>query len=312
MTDSNHELEQSPGRFGDWERHVDRQLQVVAHGIDGSDKAFPAARPSAAVVHTVHTGPVHSQRALVRRPSPRLAEGMVTHITRRHVDIDKAIKQWQQYCAALRDNGWETIEAPAADDCPDGVFIEDTVVAYADLAVIARPGSADRRPEVPSAELAVRALGYRTARITEPGTLDGGDVLKHADTVWVGVGDRTNVAGAGQLAELLNPLGATVVPVPLTRVLHLKSAVTALPDGTVLGHPSTIDAPSLFSDYLEVPEPEGAHVVLLNNDRLLISASAPQTAQMLAERGYAVVPVDISEFEKLEGCVTCLSVRLRD
>ncbi|HMQ37852.1 MAG TPA: arginine deiminase family protein [Micropruina sp.] len=254
---------------------------------------------------------MHQQRALVRRPSSRLAEGLLTHLSRQPIDVGRALRQWEGYRAALHDNGWETIEAPPVDDCPDGVFIEDTMVTYADVAVIAHPGASERRPEIPGAELAVRSLGYRIARITSPGTLDGGDVLKHDRTVWVGIGDRTNSEGARQLAAALEPLGARVVEVPITKVLHLKSAVTALPDGTVLGHPSFVDDPDFFPKYLEVPEPDGAHVVLLNEGRLLISASAPKTAAVLAERGYTPVPVDISEFEKLEGCVTCLSVRLR-
>lgn len=247
----------------------------------------------------------------MRRPSSRLAEGLLTHLSRQPIDVGRALRQWEGYRAALHDNGWETIEAPPVDDCPDGVFIEDTMVTYADVAVIAHPGASERRPEIPGAELAVRSLGYRIARITSPGTLDGGDVLKHDRTVWVGIGDRTNSEGARQLAAALEPLGARVVEVPITKVLHLKSAVTALPDGTVLGHPSFVDDPDFFPKYLEVPEPDGAHVVLLNEGRLLISASAPRTAAVLAERGYTPVPVDISEFEKLEGCVTCLSVRLR-
>lgn len=247
----------------------------------------------------------------MRRPSPRLAEGLTTHVAPQPVDLDKAMRQWQAYRAALHANGWETIEAPPADDCPDGVFIEDTMVAYGDLAVITRPGAPERRGEVPGAELAARTLGYRVARIAEPATLDGGDVLKHGTTAWVGLGGRTDAAGAAQLQQFLAPWGVRVVTVPLSRVLHLKSAITALPDGTILGHPDTVDDPSMFPTYLEVPEPEGAHVVLLNQNRLLLAASAPRTAELLAARGYTPVVVDISEFEKLEGCVTCLSVRLR-
>ncbi|MFT4293796.1 MAG: arginine deiminase family protein [Micropruina sp.] len=254
---------------------------------------------------------MHQQRALVRRPSPRLAEGLLTHIQPQPIDVDRALQQWQGYRDTLEANGWETIEAPPVDDCPDGVFIEDTMVTYGDVAVISHPGAVERRAEIPGAELAVRSLGYRIARITEPGTLDGGDVLKHDNIVWVGIGDRTNSEGARQLAAALEPLGARVVEVPIIKVLHLKSAVTALPDGTVLGHPSFVDDPGFFPKYLEVPEPDGAHVVLLNENRLLISASAPKTAQLLADRGYTMVPVEIDEFEKLEGCVTCLSVRLR-
>lgn len=260
---------------------------------------------------TGQTGAVQIQRALVRRPSPRLAEGLITHIDRQPVDPTLARQQWEAYRAALTANGWETIEAPPADECPDAAFVEDTMVVYGDLAVISRPGAPERQLEVPGAEVAARALGYRIARINEPGTLDGGDVLKHADTVWVGVGGRTNEEGVRQLAEALEPLGATVIAVPLTKVLHLKSGVTALPDGTVIGHPDTVDDPTIYENYLEVPEPEGTHVVLLNEDRLLMSTSAPQTTDLFRGLGYTVVTVDISEFEKLEGCVTCLSVRLR-
>jgi len=254
---------------------------------------------------------VHLQRALVRRPSARLADGLVTHVQRQPIDRERALQQWSDYRQAMHDHGWETVEAPPADDCPDGVFIEDTMVVYADLAVITRPGAPQRRRELPTAELAVRAFGYRLGRITEPGTLDGGDVLKHGDTVWVGVGDRTNAEGVRQLTEYLAPRGATVIPLPLTKVLHLKSAISALPDGTVLGHASTVEDPGQFERYLSMPEPEGAHVVLLNDDWLLMAASAPRSAALLSDRGHQVAVVDIGEFEKLEGCVTCLSVRLR-
>ena len=98
---------------------------------------------------------------------------------------------------------------------------------------------------------------------------------------------------------------------PVTKALHLKSTVTALPDGTVIGHPSLVDNPSLFDRYLEVPEVEGVAVVVVTNNSVLISASAPKTAALIGDLGYRVTTVDIGEFEKLEGCVTCLSVRIR-
>lgn len=173
--------------------------------------------------------------ALVRRPGPRLADGIVTHIDRSPVDLDLALRQWEAYVAALHDEGWESIEVDPADDCPDAVFVEDTVVVYDDLAVIARPGADERRPETPATEDALRRLGYRIARIEAPETLDGGDVLKHYGTVWVGLGGRTSPGAVDELRALLAPLGARVVGVPLAKVLHLKSAVTALPDGTVVG-----------------------------------------------------------------------------
>ncbi|MCW2774889.1 MAG: NG,NG-dimethylarginine dimethylaminohydrolase 1 [Nocardioides sp.] len=252
-----------------------------------------------------------NKRALVRRPGPRLADGLLTHIARSPVDDDLAARQWEGYAEALRAEGWETVEVPPADDCPDAVFVEDTVVVYGDLAVISRPGADERKPETAGTEETLAGLGYRIARIEEPGTLDGGDVLKHGGVVWVGMGGRTNASGLEQLAALIAPLGARVVGVPVARVLHLKSAVTALPDGTVIGFEPLVDDPSVWDAFLPVPEEAGAHVVLLDGSTVLMSTSAPATRALFEERGLRVVAVDISEFEKLEGCVTCLSVRLR-
>ena len=235
----------------------------------------------------------------------------MSHIARRPVDVGLAMVQWRAYGAALRAQGWEVIEVDPADDCPDSVFVEDPVVVYRDLAVLARSGAPGRRAEVAGVAAAVTAAGYRVERIVEPGTLDGGDVLKIGATVYVGRGGRTNDAGIRQLADHLAPLGATVVPVPVTKVLHLKSAVTALPDGTVIGYPPLVDDPALFDDFLAVPEEPGSHVVLLGGDRVLLAASAGATADLLTTIGLTPVTVDIGEFEKLEGCVTCLSVRLR-
>ena len=251
------------------------------------------------------------KRALVRRPGPGLAEGLVTHIERTPVDGELALRQWQGYVEALRAEGWETIEVPPADGCPDAVFVEDTVVVYGDLAVISRPGADARKPEVAGTEETLRDLGYRIARIEAPGTLDGGDVLKHDGIVWVGVGGRTNEAGLDQLTALLAPFDVDVVRVPVSRVLHLKSGVTALPDGTVIGHEPLVDDPTAWPSFLPVPEPEGAHVVLLDDSTVLMSTSAPGTRELFESRGLRVVAVDISEYERLEGCVTCLSVRLR-
>lgn len=252
-----------------------------------------------------------NRRALVRRPGPRLAEGLITHIARTPVDPGLAQQQWEGYVAALRTEGWETVEVPPVDDCPDAVFVEDTVVVYGDLAVIARPGADVRKPETAGTEATLAGLGYRIARIEEPGTLDGGDVLKHDGTVWVGLGGRTNQSGLEQLGALLAPLGARMVGVPVSRVLHLKSAVTALPDGTVVGFEPLVDDPATWEAFLPVPEEAGSHVVLLDEATVLMSTSAPRSRALFEARGLRVVAVDIGEFEKLEGCVTCLSVRLR-
>jgi dimethylargininase len=250
-------------------------------------------------------------RALIRRPGPRLAEGIVTHIDRQPVDPALALRQWRGYVDALAREGWDLVEVPPADDCPDAVFVEDTVVMFRNVAVISRPGADARKPEVHDVDKLLESVGCSMNRIHAPGTLDGGDVLKIGDTVYVGRGGRTNGEGIRQLRAILEPLGATVVAVPLTKVLHLKSAVTALPDGTVIGYAPLVDDPAVFPRFLAMPEESGAHVVLLGGPRLLMAADAPRSAELLHELGWDPVLVDIGEFEKLEGCVTCLSVRLR-
>jgi dimethylargininase len=246
---------------------------------------------------------------LVRAPSSRLAEGIVTHIGRAPVDVALARAQHTAYADALAACNWGIRRVPVAEDCPDSVFIEDAVVVCEDLAVLARPGAPARRAEVAGVAGMIRSLGLRTAAIQAPGTLDGGDVLQAGHTVYVGRGGRTNGAGIRQLRALLAPLGRTVVAVPLGAVLHLKSAVTALPDGTFLLLPELVPA-GLFPAVRPVTEEAGSHVVPLGGDRVLIAASAPRTAGLLGDLGFTPVVVEISEFERLEGCVTCLSVLL--
>ncbi|HLP23258.1 MAG TPA: dimethylarginine dimethylaminohydrolase [Microbacteriaceae bacterium] len=249
--------------------------------------------------------------ALVRLPASNLSDGLVSHVDRVPVSLELADAQWDNYCAALRAEGWAVLEVDAAPDLADSVFVEDMVVMFGSLAVLASPGAPSRVAEREGVERAVRSLpGIRVRSISAPGTLDGGDVLKVGSDVYVGSSSRTNGEGIRQLRAILEPEGYRVIAVPVSRVLHLKSAVTALPDGTIIGHPDLIDA-RMFDRFLAMPEVEGVAVVDLGRNTLLISAAAPQSAQLLADLGYRVIAVDISEFEKLEGCVTCLSVRVR-
>jgi dimethylargininase len=236
----------------------------------------------------------------------------VTHIERQEIDVGLAQAQWEAYCTALESAGWRTIEVPPIDECPDSVFIEDTAVVFGDRAVVARPGAPSRRAEIEGTQEALRSLGYELVHIDEPGTLDGGDVLKIGSLFYVGQGGRTNESGIEQLRQAFMPAGITVRPVPTSLVLHLKSAVTALPDGTVIGFEPLVEDPGAFDSFLSVPEESGSHVVPLGDNKLLVAASCPATHGLFETMGYDLVVVDISEYEKLEGCVTCLSVRLRD
>ncbi|MDF2991794.1 MAG: N-Dimethylarginine dimethylaminohydrolase [Microbacterium sp.] len=251
-------------------------------------------------------------RLLVRRPSPLLADDELTHLDRVPVDPDLALAQWRGYVEVFRQRGWEIIEVAPADDQPDGVFVEDAVVMFGDLAVLCRAGAVSRRGEAASVRAGVAASGIELEEIVEPGTLDGGDVLKVGRTVYVGASARTNAAGIAQLRALIEPRGWEVRGVPVTKVLHLKSGVTALPDATVVGFAPLVDDPTLFPVFAGVPEEHGTAVVVLDERTVLMSSDAPETADAHRARGLAVITVDVSEFEKLEGCVTCLSVRVRE
>jgi len=248
--------------------------------------------------------------ALVRRPAESLADGIVTFIDREPLDLELAKRQWDDYVAALHRSGWPTVVIDGDDAMPDCVFVEDTVVMFGDLAVITNPRQPARNPEIVAVQRTIDELGLGSTAITD-GTLDGGDVLKVGSQVYVGLSGTTNAAAIAQLGRILVPLGYTVTAVPMTRALHLKSAVTALPDGTIIGYAPVVDDPGLFPSFVAVAEEPGCHVVILDEDLLLMSSAAPRTAASFEDRGYRLELVDVSEYEKLEGCVTCRSVRVR-
>lgn len=257
---------------------------------------------------------------LVRQPSSRLAHGQITHIAapqQSQVRYSTALAQWQSYIEVFQNRDWQIVHVDAVDQCPDSVFVEDAVVVFGSVAVVASPGHASRQAEIDVLKdtllpkLLNDGIISRVEMITKPGTLDGGDVLKVHNTVYVGLSSRTNEQGIAQLTALLQPLRYSVVTVPVTKALHLKSAVTALPDGTVLGYDPIVDDPTLFPRYMSVPEPHGVAVVVLDHTHVLMSSHAPATQALIEQKGFKVITLDISQFEALEGCVTCLSVRIR-
>ena len=240
--------------------------------------------------------------AVTRPVSDTIANCELTHLARQPIDLDRARAQHRAYERALEDAGCTIVRVEAAPDLPDAVFVEDAAVVLPEIAIITRPGAPLRRKETPPVA-AVLGRYREMAAVEAPATLDGGDVLQAGGRLYVGVGGRTSAAGATMLGDLL---GVEVVAVALEGVLHLKSAFTALPDGTVV-----CCAPSRpFESFLSVPEESGAHVVVLGERSVLLAADCPRSAELFAARGLEPVVVDISEFQKLEGCVTCLSVLL--
>ncbi len=259
---------------------------------------------------TVPTAPRF--RALTRAISPRIVECELTHLERIPIDVAAARAQHAAYARALIALGCAVEEVEPAPDHPDSVFIEDTAVVFDELAVITRPGAASRRGETAAVERALAPL-RPIVRIEAPATLDGGDVLVVGKRVFVGRTGRTNEGGVVQLRAALAPHGYTVEAIEVTGCLHLKTAVTAVDDRTVLLNPAWIDARALGGlDRIEVDaaEPMGANVVRVG-DALLYGAAYPRTRARLEARGYRPVCVDASELAKAEGAVTCCSLVLR-
>ncbi len=256
------------------------------------------------------SGGVSDRRAIVRRPSQRIAEGEVTHIDRRPMDVERAMAQYADYLALLRRHGVELIEVPTAPDHPDGLFVEDALVVVDGQAVITRPGAASRRGEIDSIRPVVAALGLPIAAIRAPGTLDGGDVLCLGRDVFIGLTTRTDADAIEQFACIVAPLGRTVVAVGVPGCLHLKSAITALPDGSLIAVPGWVD-PAVFEAHgyrvHAAAEPTGGDVLCLG-DTVVLPADAPGTAELIHRLGFPVEPIDVGELQKIEAGVTCMSV----
>jgi len=251
--------------------------------------------------------------ALVRVPAANLAEGARraarADAAASAVDVDRASEQWESYVELLERHGWETREVVAADTMADSVFTEDQVVVLSDVAILARSGAASRRAELPGVRSAIDGLGLAVVEIEAPATLDGGDVLAVGGTVYVGASPRTNAEGIRALRGVALGLGYRVVAVELRDALHLRDAVSALPDGTLLVWADGVEHPELLGAYLPAPEREGANVLALDAETVLVPASAPVTAELVSRLGYAVETLDVSEFEKLDGGVSSLSAR---
>lgn len=248
--------------------------------------------------------------ALTRAVSPSVGACELTHRERVPIDPERAAAQHAAYEAALEAAGCRLVRVPPAPDLPDAVFVEDTAVVTDEVAVLARPGAASRRPEVEAVGAVLR--GYRPLReIEAPGTLEGGDVLRVGRDVLVGESGRTNDEGIHQLRAILEPLGYRVRPIAVSGCLHLKSAVTAIADDTLLLNPAWVDADAL-PDYRVVevgPDEPDANVLRLG-DTVLVPAGRPVTARRIGERGVEVAEVDISELAKAEAGVTCCSIVL--
>jgi dimethylargininase len=245
--------------------------------------------------------------AIVRAVSPAMNRCELTFLERREIDLARAAEQHCRYRDSLAELGVQVVALPPEPDLPDSVFVEDPAVVVDEIAVMARMGAASRRPETES--LGAALARFRPLhRMEAPATLEGGDVIRAGRTLFVGASQRTNAQGIAQLASAVETHGYEVRPVAVRDCLHLKSGCCYLGRGTMLANRAWIDADA-FRNYriLDVAE-EWAADVLPVGDVVLMPEGFPKTRGLLEREGFAVRTVDVSELQKAEAGVTCMSI----
>jgi dimethylargininase len=250
-------------------------------------------------------------RAWVREVSPQLARCELSYVAREPIDPSLASAQHRAYVHALQELGCELEWLAPLSDHPDGVFVEDTAVLLPEIAVITRPGVASRRGEVESVAT-VLARHVPLARLGEPATLEGGDVLLVGRSLYVGASGRSNATGVAQLGAAVAPFGYSVRAVPLTGCLHLKSAATFIPPDILLVNPRWVD-PAVFAATVplavDADEPYGANTLTVGGVTL-VSSAYPRTQQRLEQAGIATRALEVDELHKAEAALTCMSLML--
>lgn len=247
--------------------------------------------------------------ALTRDVSPTFDRCELTYLPRSPIDVADARRQHSEYKQCLRELGCHVISLSADADLPDAVFLEDTAIVLDDLAIIARPATVSRQGEIAGVRDVLKA--YRKLHILEePATLDGGDVVRIGKTLFVGLSTRTNGEAVDQITAAVSPFGYKVKAVDIGKALHLKSAATRLGEKLMLVNPEWVD-PAQFGnlEVIEVDpsEPHAANALRVR-DRIVYPTQHRKTTLRLKERGLKVRPLDMSQFLKAEGGVTCASI----
>ena len=248
--------------------------------------------------------------AILRTPGSNLAHGLTTAASG-VPDHALAFAQHTQYAQALRNAGLNAIILDPLPAFPDAYFVEDVAVVVPEVAVIARPGAVARRGEEAFIE-PVLAQHRRIARIVDPATLDGGDVLVAGRRVLVGLTDRTNTEGARQLHEILSPHGYQVAAIPVSAGLHFKSSVNLVGEDALLVTREFAHH-DVLAGFRRIVVEEGDEYsanVLWVNDRILVPTGYPRTRSLLEPLERLIVELDMSEMRKMDGGLTCLSLRI--
>ncbi len=253
------------------------------------------------------------KRAIVRRPASNFADGLTT-VDFGVPDFDLVLKQYDRYCAALEESGLELTRLPEDEAHPDSTFVEDTAIITERGAILMRPGAASREGETRSMLPVLEGIFGAIPKIVAPGTVDGGDIGEAGEHYFIGISHRTNEEGARQLAEHLAKLGYTSSTVDIrnmTTILHLKSGIAWL-GGRTLAVMEEMAARAEFAGWeiVVVPEEESyaANCVLVN-ERVFMAVGYPKFEAELRRRGYKPLVLEMSEFRKMDGGLSCLSLR---
>ncbi len=247
--------------------------------------------------------------AIVRKPGPNCGQGLTTSGLGLP-DFPLLLRQHEKYVSILEEWGLEIVSLPPEPSFPDAYFVEDTAVITPTIAVITRPGAPARRGEERS--IAAAMSPYRPlVRIEPPGTLEGGDVLEADGRYFIGLSERTNEDGARQLGRILEADGRAWTLIPVEKGLHLKSSVNGL-GGNALIVTEDLANLQVFDTYrkiiLEPAEAYAANVLAING-RLLLPAGCPSVWKKLEPLGLPIREIDVSEVRKMDGGLTCMSLR---
>ncbi len=251
--------------------------------------------------------------AIVRPPAETFAAGITT-AGLGPPDLELALAQHQEYCRALERLGVSVLPLAPDPDFPDSTFVEDTAIVTAGGAILTRPGAASRAGEVPAVGTALNRWFPEPPQIDAPGTVDGGDVCEADDHFFIGLSHRTNREGATQLTEWLGRLGfgSSVIDIrEIPDLLHLKTGLSWLGERRLLTAGPIGDHEALSGwEIVRVPEGEeyAANCIAVNGS-LLVAAGFPRTTELLGGLGFGIVPLDVSEYRKMDGGLSCLSVR---
>ena len=249
-------------------------------------------------------------KAIVRKPGKNFAQGLTTAAGLKPPDYHLILRQHEAYVETLKSIGLGVIALEPLPDYPDAYFVEDTAVVTEHIAIITNPGADTRKGEETS--IAAVLAEYRNIEhINPPGTVDGGDVLQIANHFFIGLSERTNQEGAAQLGRILQGFGYTYTTISVGAGLHFKSSVNYIGKNTLLVADDFAEHRSL-KDYQNItaedPESYAANTLLVN-DHLLTPVGFPQTRKKLDALGMKIIELDMSEVQKMDGGLTCMSIR---